>query len=48
VVDFDLNSLFMLRFHTDVLGFSVSCAGASGIVGVVGLGTLCAEVGDSG
>jgi hypothetical protein len=47
-VDFDLNNLFMLRFHTDVLGFSASCAGASGIVGVVGLGTLCAVVGDRG
>jgi hypothetical protein len=47
-VDFDLNNLFMLRFHTDVLGLSVSGAGASGTVGVVGLGTLFADVGDRG
>ena len=47
-MDFDLNNLFILRFHTDVLGLSVSATGGSGTVGVVGLGRLCAEVGDSG
>lgn len=48
VVDFDLNSLFMLRFHTDVLGFNVSCVAASWTVGVVGLGIFGAVIGDKG
>jgi hypothetical protein len=45
VVDFDLNSLFMLRFHTEVFGFRVS-EGAS--LGEVTVSTGLARVGDMG
>lgn len=48
VVDFDLNNLFMLRFHTDVFGFKVSLGASVGVVIVSGGGMLVPEVGDSG